>query len=134
MSGDGVALQATTHPSEPIEITEEMIAAGLGAFPERLGTESPREIVTAIYKAMAEAQPFHDIRADTVTETEVELTLDERFVERMAIRLARSQGSAWDGHTDQHKEGWRAFVREVWPEFKNAPFTLTMKIIEAKGD
>lgn len=124
--GDGAALHSVTHPHE-IEITEEMIAAGLTATTREYQPNTwGRDLVVAIYKAMVEAQPVYDISDDSVVETEVELTLDPEFVERMAIRLARgNNGGEWNQHyTDLHKEVWRDFVREVWPEFKNAPFKM----------
>jgi hypothetical protein len=127
--GDGVALQATDHP---IEVTEEMKKAGgevLAAAWHSQPAVKVYDVVAAIYEAMSRAAPPwpEDISEEAVTEATLEVTLDEGFVETMAIQLAQgNNGGTWNEHyTAEHKEFWRQRVRDLWPQFKNAPFTVT---------
>lgn len=119
--GDGVALQSTRHP---IQTTDEMIAAGLKAYEATwkpgLG---PRDMVQAVYTAMAEAEPVLPDISDAAIETvQVEYHLPDEQVEQFAIICALgNNGGEWAEHyTEEQKEHWRKFVRDLAGQVRQA--------------
>lgn len=95
--GDGVALYSTAYP---LNITDEMIAAGLEAFQSSISRcewkvdTLPTDMLRSIYTAMHHAEPvlLPDISEDALETVEVELP-DSMF-EGLARLIARMHGSA----------------------------------------
>lgn len=129
---DGVALQATNHP---LHITDEMVAAGRKAFDANWkGHDGTSDMVKVIFTAMVyaappEPEPDTELNEEFLEHAVAEVTLHNDTIERFAIRCARgNNGGEWlkrpDGeshYTEEQKERWRQFVRELADEIMSAP-------------
>ena len=127
MDDDGVALQATNHP---LEITEEMLAAGAAAIHEG-GWEHPSvdwvtdNMLKAVFTAMVYAGPPEpgELNEAALEAAFVQIELHKEIVEQFAIRCALgNNGGEWAEHyTPEQKEHWRQFVRELADDLMAAP-------------
>lgn len=128
--GDGAALYSTRHP---LNITEEMIRAGLRAGGIDLDeTYDPRaDTLRRIYTAMSDASPAEpdcEINEDALETAEAEFYLPDEVVEAFAIRCAKgNNGGEWATHyKEEQKEVWRKFVRDLANAVADTPFRLRL--------
>ena len=138
MDDDGVALQATNRP---LHITDEMVAAGEKAYEANWKPDkTPRDMVKAVFTAMVyagEPEPDTDLNEESLEHAVVEVTLHNDTIERFAIRCALgNNGGEWvkrpDGeshYTEQQKERWRQFVRELADEIMSTQKLVRMSTV-----
>ena len=111
---DGVALESVSHP---IEVTEEMVAAGYAALEGSPLSLWPQKLKN-VYLAMCAAAPVAelDINED-VLEVDAVLYLQraQDQIERFAIRAAKgNNGGEWATHyTEEQKDYWRTFAADL---------------------
>ena len=113
MNDDGIALQSVEHP---VEITKEMLAAGVAAAHKTWGRGSYEEAVAGIFLAMSSAAPSapEDLNEEAIEAAVIEIEGYEEVLERFATRIALGPGRDWPAHyPEDRKEYWRRFVREI---------------------
>lgn len=127
--GDGVALYATSHP---LNVTPEMMAAGLAATKAEWRPGSNWEnMVKAVYTAMRHAEPPEpdfELNEESLVNALVEIQLAKEAIEELAIRAALgNNGGEWAEHyTDDQKEHWRQWVRDFFEHVLEAERQLRM--------
>lgn len=92
-AGNGAGLISTNHP---LLITEGMVAAGLKAAEAEWRPDSNwTNAVKAIYEAMVYAAPSEseDISDDAIVEAEIDLSIPEALIERVAKAIAHGHGA-----------------------------------------
>lgn len=118
---DGVPLESAEHP---IEVTEAMLDAGVAAHAvtcrEGWLSDNSHKTVAAVFRAMVRAAPLppEDLNEQSLEQAMIDVRLHEDMVERFAQRCAMgNNGGEWAIHyTEEQKNHWRQFVRELAEE------------------
>lgn len=126
---DGVSLQSMPHP---VEITDDMVAAGIGAAlesrwrpPTTAETQTTaKALVCTVFEAMVHAAPpepelNEELNEDALEEALVTIQVANSALDEMAEEIAiycapGNDGDTWEPHyTEEQKNHWRRWARDL---------------------